>query len=148
MTEFQRQVLLPLMCVGFALVQLVQLLMIPSNSSLEYREDLWLSPVSVVKNTNYTTAAGWRTRYYVRYESGRYFTLVKATNKGVASGTVQTGGDELYGLYVSPKKSSTYRLVESGMTLKESLKEERSPFLIWTLIYFALAVYFYWKARN
>lgn len=140
MRDDPRKFIVPLVLFLLSLYYCVQLLMVPSNGSLEYKEEMVLTATTMVKDMNYSKAVGFTTRYYIRYEGGSYSVLVKAKSKGDASVSVSLSEKATFTLYASPEKVSKYRLVEQGTTLEEHLKEERSPYSMWAIAYFVLGL--------
>ncbi len=144
MSHFQKIIIISM---GFlmSLVQLVQWLMIPSSQSMTSQEEVVCTATTMVTKRVYTKNLGFRDRYYIKYVAGEYSVLEQVTEKGHASVAVTLKEKKDFTLYKFKNKSSLYRLVETGVTLEEALQEERKPFMIWTGVYFALGVYFYYR---
>lgn len=145
MSSLQYKVSVVILAFVLSFIELFHLVSVPSSKELEYQGELRLTPTTLVTSTTFNRTIGkFRQKYYIRYENETHSVLVK-TKKSLANATIYLKEKEDFALYTSNKKSSTYRLVESGITLEESLKEERKPFLIMGSVYFALGIYFAYK---
>lgn len=119
---------------AMVLVNLYSLFDVPSAKHFEAKEDYSLLPARVA-HQSYAKRGHYRKSYYVVYDTGTYKVLQKQKSKSSAYDIYHAEVRKTFTLHTSTKDSDTYRLVESGETIKSTLQEERNPFLLYLAIY-------------